>query len=218
MPLSTFVVDRLAGETWQRARFTGTDADDFVHAGATPGSLDERPWIETGELTPAAAGRIAAVRTETRIAASLQERHEAELEKMAQTHRAEIEGLSQDFASTMGATIATRLQELEDRVVGLTATSAARLLSGVLSDELGRRSVERMVKVMRTALEDRDAVKITIRGPASLYEPLRHAMGAASERMRFIEAPGADLSVSIDETVYETRLAEWSGALSEVIA
>lgn len=69
MPLSTFVVDRIAGETWQRARFTGTDADDFVHAGATPGSLDERPWIETGELTPAAAGRIAAVRTETRIAA-----------------------------------------------------------------------------------------------------------------------------------------------------
>ena len=43
-------------------------------------------------------------------------------------------------------------------------------------------------------------------------------MGTSSERMRFVEAPGADLSVSIDETVYETRLAEWSGALSEVIA
>ncbi|WP_396642712.1 lamin tail domain-containing protein [Microbacterium sp.] len=67
MSLSTFAVDRLAGETWQRARFTGTDSEDFVHAGATPGTLDERRWIETGELTPAAAGRIAAVRTEARI-------------------------------------------------------------------------------------------------------------------------------------------------------
>jgi hypothetical protein len=156
--------------------------------------------------------------TEARMAASMQERHEAELERLAETHREEMESLSQDFASTMGATISARLQELEDRVVDLTATAAARLLSGVLSDELGRRSVARMAAVMRSALEDRDAVKITVRGPASLYEPLRRAMGASADRMRFVETPGADLSVSIDETVYETRLAEWSGALSEVIA
>lgn len=156
--------------------------------------------------------------TEARVAASLHERHASELEKLAEAHRAELETLSQDFATTMGETIAARLRELEDRVVDLTATSAARLLSGVLSDDLGRKSVARMVKVMRSALEDSDAVKIVVRGPASLYEPLRAAMGASSERMRFVEAPGADLSVSIDETVYETRLAEWSGALSEVIA
>jgi hypothetical protein len=58
--LSTFAIDRLAGEAWQRARFTGTDADDFVHAVATPGELDERSWVDAGEITPAAAGRIAA--------------------------------------------------------------------------------------------------------------------------------------------------------------
>lgn len=156
--------------------------------------------------------------TEARVAASLKERHEAEIEKLAEAHRAEVQTLMQDFASTMGATMSTRLKELEDRVVELTATSAARLLSGVLSDDLGRKSVQRMVKVIRSALEDSDALEIVVRGPVSLYEPLRAAMGASSERMRFVEAPGADLSVSIDETVYETRLAEWSGALSEVIA
>lgn len=59
MSLSTFAVDRLAGETWQRARFTGSDTDDFVHAIATPGTLDERRWIDAGELTAAAAGRLA---------------------------------------------------------------------------------------------------------------------------------------------------------------
>ncbi|MDO8382473.1 MAG: lamin tail domain-containing protein [Microbacterium sp.] len=68
MSLSTFAVDRLAGETWQRARFTGSDTDDFVHATASPGALDERTWIEAGELTPAAAGRVAAVtRAQTHI-------------------------------------------------------------------------------------------------------------------------------------------------------
>ena len=60
MSLSTFALDRLIGETWQRARFTGGDADDFVHAGATPGELDQRRWVDVGDLTPAAAGRIAA--------------------------------------------------------------------------------------------------------------------------------------------------------------
>lgn len=68
MSLSTFALDRLVGETWQRARFTGSDADDFVHARATPGELDERSWLDIGDLTPAAAGRIAAeTGTDSRI-------------------------------------------------------------------------------------------------------------------------------------------------------
>ncbi|WP_203579720.1 lamin tail domain-containing protein [Microbacterium hibisci] len=37
MPLSTFAVDRLRGETLQRTGFTGDDATDFVPAAATPG-------------------------------------------------------------------------------------------------------------------------------------------------------------------------------------
>lgn len=155
---------------------------------------------------------------EARVTADLQTRHEAELEKLAETHRSELLTASQDFAATMGETIAARFRELEDRLTGLTTASAARLLSGILSSDLNTRSIARMETVLRTALEDREAVKVTVRGPAALYEPLRAAMGDHADRMRFIEAPTADISVQIDETVYETRLAEWSGALAEVIA
>ena len=40
--LTTYQPDRLLAETFQRSRFTGVDADDFVTAPATPGSLDTR--------------------------------------------------------------------------------------------------------------------------------------------------------------------------------
>ncbi len=155
---------------------------------------------------------------EARLREKLGEEHEAALEKLAETHKAELAAVSQDFAATMGAAITAQFQEFEERVTALTSSSAARLLSGVLSEDLAARSVARMAETLRAALEDREAVKITVRGPASLYEPLRKAMGDHAERMRFIEQPGLDLSVSLDETVYETRLAEWAGALAEVVA
>ncbi len=156
--------------------------------------------------------------TEARVTTHLLEKHEAALEERAEAHTREMETVSQDFAATMGKAISERFQELEDRVALMTASAAARLLSGVLSDELAKRSIARMETVLRAAVDDRETVRITVRGPASFYEPLRKAMGDHGERMRFIEAPNADLSVSIDETVYETRLAEWSDALAEVIA
>ncbi len=44
--LTTYQPDRLLAETFQRSRFTGVDADDFVTGPATPGALDAIPWAE----------------------------------------------------------------------------------------------------------------------------------------------------------------------------
>lgn len=46
MPLTTYQPDRWLGETFQRTRFTGVDADDFIAAPATPGVIDEHPWVD----------------------------------------------------------------------------------------------------------------------------------------------------------------------------
>ena len=46
MTLSTFLPDRILGETFQRTRFTGVDADDFVTRAATPGVIDDIPWVD----------------------------------------------------------------------------------------------------------------------------------------------------------------------------
>ena len=46
MPLTTYQPDRTLGETFQRTRFTGEDAADFIVAPATPGVLDEHEWVD----------------------------------------------------------------------------------------------------------------------------------------------------------------------------
>ncbi|WP_243074681.1 lamin tail domain-containing protein [Microbacterium sp. SS28] len=78
LALATFSVDRLRGETYQRAGFTGDDASDFVEAAATPGAIDERPPVEPARLlaqagtaatsalaTPSRAARLASTRALT---------------------------------------------------------------------------------------------------------------------------------------------------------
>ncbi len=46
MPLTTYQPDRTLGETFQRTRFTGEDAGDFIVAPATPGEIDEHEWVD----------------------------------------------------------------------------------------------------------------------------------------------------------------------------
>ena len=44
--LTTYQPDRMLGETFQRSRFTGVDADDFITAAATPGAIDRIDWVD----------------------------------------------------------------------------------------------------------------------------------------------------------------------------
>lgn len=44
--LTTYQPDRMQAETFQRSRFTGVDADDFVVATSTPGVIDRVDWVE----------------------------------------------------------------------------------------------------------------------------------------------------------------------------
>lgn len=53
--LTTYQPDRLLHESFRRSRFTGVDADDFLAAPATPGTIDELPWVDPTErvdITP----------------------------------------------------------------------------------------------------------------------------------------------------------------------
>lgn len=53
--LTTYLPDRLAAETFQRARFTGSDADDFLVSKATPGLIDRRQWVNPAERVATAS-------------------------------------------------------------------------------------------------------------------------------------------------------------------
>ncbi len=46
LALTTYLPDRLLEETFQRSRFTGVDAQDFLVAEATPGTIDSLRWVD----------------------------------------------------------------------------------------------------------------------------------------------------------------------------
>lgn len=143
--------------------------------------------------------------------------HAAEMEALRQEHAAAMDAMLRRIGETAGETIALRLGEMEERVSQQAATSAARILGSVLSDELQQRSMESLAKSIRDALAGREAARIEIRGPQSLLGALQVALGERSGSFGFVEAPGFDLSVTIDGNVFETRLSEWSAVLSEIL-
>lgn len=58
--LTVYQPDRMLGESFQRAQFTGSDAADFVVAPATPGVIDDHEWSDptarVAAVEPAALG------------------------------------------------------------------------------------------------------------------------------------------------------------------
>lgn len=144
--------------------------------------------------------------------------HEEALQAERERHAAEIAALQAQFAAEAGDTILSGLAGMESRVIELTGSVAARILGAVLSDDLRRRSIDRLGGIIRDALADGDAIRIRVRGSLPLCEELRERLPVHADRFDFTEGPGFDLSVAIDDSVFETRLAEWSAALAEVLS
>ncbi|WP_378948992.1 hypothetical protein [Mesorhizobium sp. ANAO-SY3R2] len=143
--------------------------------------------------------------------------HEAALEAERERHAAEIAELGARVGAETGAAIAASLGEMEARVVHLATDAAARIIAGLVSDDIQKRSIDALATAILAAIADSDAVRIKVSGPQFMFDTLATAMGGLAENIDFTESMGFDLSVSIDDNLFETRLGEWSSALSETL-
>lgn len=162
------------------------------------------------------AEAVAAAREEQ--AKQLGEEHEADRQAERDRHQEEVDALQQQLSVQASAIIAERLQEMEDKVVELTTTVTARILGIALTQDLRKRSIEKLSELITEAIRDSETVRIRVRGTQSLYEALRAALPAHADHLDYTESPGFDLWITIDESAYETRLSEWSAMISEVLS
>lgn len=161
----------------------------------------------------------AAVReAEEALAARLGEAHAAQMEDMRQTHAQERAAMLEAMGADLAGQIVARLSDMEARLVELTTSVAARILGSALTGDLADKAVARLAAVVSGALRDDETLRVTVTGPVSLFETLRDALPAHAGQLHFEESHAADLSVTIDENLYETRIAEWSSAVSEVLS
>jgi flagellar biosynthesis/type III secretory pathway protein FliH len=165
---------------------------------------------------PSLEERIA--QAEEALRAALAAEHEAELSALRERHAGEIGALKVELGEKAGAVIAARFAEMESRVVELATSVTARILGVTLTEDLQRRAVEALAHTVREAVKDSDAVRVRVSGPPLLFEALRKAAGEAAEQLDFTEGDGFDLTVIIGESLFETRLSEWSEALAEVLS
>lgn len=171
------------------------------------------PQADIGTLIAEAVAQAEAALGERLSAA-----HEAALEAERQANADEAKAFLESFGGDVGKAVSSHIDAMEIRVTGLVAATVARIIGGVVSDDLQKRSLEALARAIREAVGDGEAVRIAVRGPLSLFETLRESLGARAANLDFTEAPGFDLTVTIDEAVFETRMAEWSATLSEVLS
>ncbi|TPI40512.1 hypothetical protein FJW07_10090 [Mesorhizobium sp. B3-1-9] len=155
---------------------------------------------------------------EASLEARLALAHRAALDAERQASDDAAKAFLESFGGDLGAVVATRIEAMEQRVAELAGATVARILGGLLSDDLQQRSLLALSRVIGAAVADGEAVRIGVRGPLSLFEPLKATLGSRAANLDFTEASGFELTVTIDETVFETRIAEWSASLSEVLS
>jgi len=155
---------------------------------------------------------------EAALEARLAIAHQAALEAERQASDDAAKAFLESFGGDLGTAVAARIDAMEAQVAELTGAAVARIVGGIVSEDLQKRSLSALARAISAAIADSEAVRIGVRGPLSMFEPLKAALGPRSVNLDFTEAPGLDLTVTIDETVFETRIAEWSASLSEVLS
>jgi hypothetical protein len=154
---------------------------------------------------------------EQALAMRLSVEHEAALLAERQRHEAEIARVEAALGEQAGLAIAARLDQIEG-VVGQHASAAvARILGGVLSENVLKRSVEALARTVAASIRDTESIRIEVRAPQFLFEALSTALAGQVANLHHTEAEGFDLSVALDGTVMETRLTEWSAVLSGIL-
>jgi hypothetical protein len=169
---------------------------------------------------PGVNERIAAEveRARAQLAEQLASEHEAAIAKERERHEREMAELSSRFGKEAADLVESRLSAMEARLVELTTAVAARILGANLADELRQRAIDQLAEKIRNAMSDNEAVRVRVRGATSLCQAMEGALGDRSEQIDFVADDGFDLSVTIDDSIYETRLSEWSAAMAELLA
>lgn len=144
--------------------------------------------------------------------------HAEALRIVQEHHVEELATLERRFADEASDRIVARFAEMEKQIIESTSAVTARILGAVLTDDIRDRSLERLAALIRDALADGEAVRIRLHGSLPLFEALTERLPGHRDQLDFMERPDFDLSLSIDDSVYETRLAEWSAALAETLA
>lgn len=161
---------------------------------------------------------MAVERAERELSERLNAEHEAALTEERQRHALELEALERRFGDMMGTALSHEMAAMQSAILALVSGVTARILGPVLSADMHARSMARLAETVKAALEDKEATRVRVSGSPALYEALQQAAGDKAAHFDFVESPSPDLTVRIDDQLFETRFSEWSAAMKESLS
>lgn len=116
---------------------------------------------------------------------------------------------ARDQGGRLGELIVERLDAIESKI----AEQVAAVLRPFIGDEVRGRALAELKGMLEKMLLNGDYAKITVSGPADLIEVLRAQIADRAKSVTFVTTERPDVTVIADETILETRIVEWLGAI-----
>lgn len=160
----------------------------------------------------------AVAKAEADVALRLEELYEERAAEDRARHEEEMAALRTTLSVELASKAAAALSGLEQKAIAESTSICARILGQIVDEHVRDQAVTALAAAVGNAVGDADAIRIRVSGPQSLFMPFAAAMGDHARHLEFVEADACDLTVSLDETLFETRLAEWSSALSGAVS
>jgi hypothetical protein len=157
-------------------------------------------------------------KAEAEVAARLEQHFQETLASEREAHVREMEEMLAAAGKETAGRMLARLDEMEERIAALTGAAVARVLGSIVSDDIRKRSVEDLARTIREAAGDDEAIRIRVTGPQPLFSALAENLGDWAVHLDHVESAGTDITVDINDTVFETRLGEWSASLMEALS
>lgn len=162
-----------------------------------------------------AAVAEAVAQAEDALRLELEARHRAAIEEMRVAHRAELERMAAEFGQSAAERIDAGIVALSEQVSDALSERVAHLLKPFIGEKQTARAADALVEALRQALGERGGARVAARGPRLLWEQLQPALSRAGIQAEWEEGAGVDLSVSLGDTLWRTRLDSWFGDLNE---
>lgn len=116
------------------------------------------------------------------------------------------------WTKEQGDLIASGVQKALGAIERGICDSAERILKQVIDAALRERAVSEFADSIRQLLRDGEAGVVTIHAPLDLIEGLEGQLAGVGS-IEFVENPGAEIWVRVDQTLIETRFSTWRSAL-----
>ena len=160
----------------------------------TPDSSPDRATLEEAKAQGFVAG-LASARVEAAHDLALRE------QDLAMRTSQEMKELLQRLADGFEVSLA-RMHEA-------IATASANLLRPMLRRTATTEVVDALILKLRDILPERSELAVTVSGPANLTRVIGEVLARSGRNVQLIEAETVDVTVAFDQTVFETRLADW---------